>query len=215
MVVDMELEEAKTKVLNLMREKDKIEAQLAELKGILDKNHVGMTEALVDSEGYPRADIDVYQVRHARANIICLQNDHKALMKRIEAGLIEAHSVGRECLPESSASSSPRSAPVASVQDTSSPGEPFVRVNLVSEGSPAEQAGLCVNDLITEFGSVNSQNFRSLKDIGDLVAHSLNKPVIVKVKRRSDYTVLTLVPKPWAGKGLLGCNIILLESVER
>ncbi|XP_063977549.1 26S proteasome non-ATPase regulatory subunit 9 [Diachasmimorpha longicaudata] len=215
MVVDMELEEAKTRVLNLMKEKDKIEGELTELKGILDKNHVGMLEALVDSEGYPRADIDVYQVRHARAKIICLQNDYKALMKRIEAGLTEIHSVGKACPPETSSSSSPRSVSTTPVQDTLSPGEPFLRVNLVSEGSPAEQAGLRINDLVTEFGSINFQNFGSLKDIGDLVAHSLNKSVIVKVKRRSDYVVLTLVPKPWTGKGLLGCNIIPLENVER
>lgn len=30
-----------------------------------------MDENLVDAEGYPRADIDVYQVRHARHRIIC------------------------------------------------------------------------------------------------------------------------------------------------
>lgn len=32
---------------------------------------VGMHEPLVDAEGFPRADIDVYQVRTARHNIIC------------------------------------------------------------------------------------------------------------------------------------------------
>lgn len=35
------------------------------------QNHVGMDEPLVDSEGFPRQDIDVYQVRHARHKIIC------------------------------------------------------------------------------------------------------------------------------------------------
>lgn len=30
-----------------------------------------MNEPLVDFEGYPRADVDVYQVRTARHNIIC------------------------------------------------------------------------------------------------------------------------------------------------
>lgn len=30
-----------------------------------------MTEPLIDSEGYPRSDIDVYQVRHARHQIKC------------------------------------------------------------------------------------------------------------------------------------------------
>jgi len=35
------------------------------------QNNVGMTEALVDDSGYPRQDLDVYQVRHARHKIIC------------------------------------------------------------------------------------------------------------------------------------------------
>jgi hypothetical protein len=30
-----------------------------------------MNEPLVDCEGYPRADVDLYQVRTARHNIIC------------------------------------------------------------------------------------------------------------------------------------------------
>lgn len=32
---------------------------------------VGMNEPLVDAEGFPRDDIDLYQVRTARHNIIC------------------------------------------------------------------------------------------------------------------------------------------------
>lgn len=35
------------------------------------QNRVGMDEPLVDSDGYPRNDIDVYRVRHARHKIIC------------------------------------------------------------------------------------------------------------------------------------------------
>jgi hypothetical protein len=37
------------------------------------QNNVGMTEALVDDSGYPRQDLDVYQVRNARHKIICKQ----------------------------------------------------------------------------------------------------------------------------------------------
>lgn len=38
------------------------------------QNNVGMDDPVVDSEGYPRNDIDVYQVRHARHKIICASN---------------------------------------------------------------------------------------------------------------------------------------------
>ena len=37
----------------------------------IQQGNVGMNEALIDREGYPRADIDVYTVRKARQRIIC------------------------------------------------------------------------------------------------------------------------------------------------
>ncbi|CAD6231704.1 GSCOCG00001544001-RA-CDS [Cotesia congregata] len=188
MVVDMELEDAKKNVLKLMEEKDSIESKLQESRIILENNHVGMNEPLVDAEDFPRADIDVYQVRQARSRIICKITSGKSgdepATSRVTAS---------ENIPE----------------DDEVPGEPFLRVNLVSSGSPAESAGIQLNDLVIEFGSVNVQNFRTLKDIGDLVEQSRYKEIIVKVKRVDmKVAVLTLTPRPWAGKGLLGCNVI-------
>lgn len=75
--------------------------------------------------------------------------------------------------------------------------------------------GIEVGDLILEFGSIVSHNFRGLKDVGDLVERSRYKPIFVKIKRGLNTAVLTLVPKPWSGKGLLGCNVVPVESVER
>ncbi|EFN80300.1 hypothetical protein EAI_13091 [Harpegnathos saltator] len=49
MVIDMELQEAKDAVFELMKKKDEIESNLRALKEILDNNHVGMSESLVDS----------------------------------------------------------------------------------------------------------------------------------------------------------------------
>lgn len=37
----------------------------------LQQKGVGMNEPLVDCEGYPRSDVDLYQVRTARHNIVC------------------------------------------------------------------------------------------------------------------------------------------------
>ncbi|KMQ97442.1 26s proteasome non-atpase regulatory subunit 9-like isoform 1 protein [Lasius niger] len=210
MVVDMELQEAKDAVLQLMKDKEKIESDLRTLKEILDSNHVDMDEPLVDSEGYPRQDIDVYQVRHTRHKIICLTNDHKALMKKIEEGLHKVHGL---------AMGSEAQEPVPNVSDSqeieSVSLEPFLRVNLVSPGSPAEIAGIQVEDLILEFGSIHYRNFKSLTDIGKLVENSRYKTVNLKIKRGSNSIVLSLTPRPWVGKGLLGCNVIPLEIVER
>ncbi|CAL7948577.1 unnamed protein product [Xylocopa violacea] len=207
MVIDMELQEAKDYVLQLMKDKDKIESDMKALKEILDVNHVGMDDPLEDSEGYPRNDIDVYQVRHTRYKIICLRNDHKALMKKIEEGLHKVHALAGNKSETSTATAT-------DIQDTAQL-DPFLRVNLVSPGSPAEAAGIQVDDLILEFGSIDGRNFKSLKDIATLVQNSRYKTVNMKIKRGSNVIALTLIPRPWVGNGLLGCNVIPIETVER
>lgn len=58
-------------VLKLIEEKAKLENDLREQHEILKQNHSDMFEPLVDDQGFPRDDIDVYQVRHARHKIIC------------------------------------------------------------------------------------------------------------------------------------------------
>lgn len=37
----------------------------------LQQKDIGMNQPLVDCEGYPRSDVDLYQVRTARHNIVC------------------------------------------------------------------------------------------------------------------------------------------------
>lgn len=178
------------------------------MTSLFQQNKVGFNEPLVDAEGFPRPDIDVRSVRLARTQIICLQNDLKELTKSIEEGMEKYFQESKETLsstkipPEvrlSSASSSSRDL----AQQT-----PFVVVNLVSPGSPAEEAGIQVRDLITSFGTVTSVNFQDLAQIGELVKNSQNKQVRVRVKRTDKIEELILVPKAWSGRGLLGCNIV-------
>ena len=84
----------------------------------------------------------------------------------------------------------------------------FAKIDLVSDGSPAHDAGLKVGDLVIEFGTQNATNFKSLADIGQLVQNSQNRNVRVKILRNGKVTTLTLVPKKWSGQGLLGCKIV-------
>ena len=88
--------------------------------------------------------------------------------------------------------------------------KPFAKIDLVSEGSPAHDAGMKVGDLILEFGTQNATNFKSLNDIAQLVKNSENRNVRVKILRHGKIATLTLVPKRWSGQGLLGCKIIPL-----
>ena len=48
---------------------------------------------LVDDQGFPRADIDLYDVRTKRHRYVCLQTDHKNVMKNLEMELKATHRV--------------------------------------------------------------------------------------------------------------------------
>uniref|UniRef100_A0A1B6JR76 26S proteasome non-ATPase regulatory subunit 9 n=1 Tax=Homalodisca liturata TaxID=320908 RepID=A0A1B6JR76_9HEMI len=199
--------EMKNEVLNLMTEKNKIEAEIQQFYDVLSANNIGMHEPLVDSEGFPRNDIDVYQVRTARHRIICLQNDHKSTMLKIEAGLHKLHAGNTG----DSAAEGSSSAQLML--------EPFACITLVSAGSPADLCGLQANDQLLEFGSVNKGNFKSMQDIATVVRHSTGQMVNVTVKRKGRHSSLHfhLTPQPWSGQGLIGCKIdpLPVDAIER
>ena len=77
----------------LCDKKDAIEKEIKELVDVLEPSNAvgpvpGLKKPLVDHEGFPRNDIDVYDTRHKRHRLACLQTDHKQIMKEIEAFLI-------------------------------------------------------------------------------------------------------------------------------
>ncbi|CAF2495432.1 unnamed protein product [Rotaria sp. Silwood2] len=196
-------------LLELIKQKDDIEKELNDLANELKlQNNVGMTEELVDRDGYPRNDIDLVRVRQIRQRVICLQNDHKALMKQIEAGLIQVHE--NNVNNSSNTTESITTAP----SNTSFPNkEPFLRVDIVSSQSPAEIAGLHVGDLICRIGTIRKDNFRTIQDVASLVNNSENRSVTLLVQRANtkEQQTLTLIPKKWSGNGLLGCKLTPLS----
>ncbi|XP_055603704.1 26S proteasome non-ATPase regulatory subunit 9-like [Uranotaenia lowii] len=210
-------------VLELMQHKENIERNINEQGQILRANKIGMDDPLVDGSGFPRNDIDVYQVRQARHRIICLQNDLKALMKQIESGLHRVHAESADQQRENLASTKLQAMDIE--DGTSSSGaipsprlatlRPIAKVNVVSEGSPAQEAGIALRDEIVEFGTINSNNFKDLSQIAMVVRSCENKTVLVKVRREGRLLELVLTPKSWTGRGLLGCNIVPLDSIER
>ncbi|KFO10774.1 26S proteasome non-ATPase regulatory subunit 9, partial [Balearica regulorum gibbericeps] len=135
-----------------------------------------------------------------------LQNDHKALMKQVEEALHQLHA--RE--KEKHARDEAEALAEAMSQNRSLP-QAFAKVNAVTPGSPASLSGLQVDDEIVEFGSVNVNNFQNLQNIAMVVQHSEGRPLSVTVIRSGRKVHVGLTPKRWAGKGLLGCNIIPLQ----
>jgi len=68
------------------------EALECEMKGIVSEltsgeNAIGIDTALVDKEGYPRGDIDIYRARTLRKRYGEIEKDLKGIMKKIEGGL--------------------------------------------------------------------------------------------------------------------------------
>ncbi|XP_063051176.1 26S proteasome non-ATPase regulatory subunit 9 [Engraulis encrasicolus] len=206
----MKMTEAKEKskltvedVQKLVKKKDEIEEQIKAYYDVLeDQDGVGMEGALVDVEGFPRADLDLYQIRTARHSISCLQNDHKAVMVEIEDALhrLHAHERAKRERDQQEAQEE------AMEQEVTLP-PAFARVDHVTAGSPASQAGLRVGDQIIQFGSVNPGNFQNLQNIASVVQHSEGKSLSVAVVRNGERVAMSLVPQRWSGRGLLGCNI--------
>ncbi|XP_043099246.1 26S proteasome non-ATPase regulatory subunit 9 [Puntigrus tetrazona] len=185
----------------LIKRKDDIEEQIQAYYDMLQTDGVGMDAPLVDLEGFPRADVDLYKVRTARHNISCLQNDHKAIMVEIEEALHKLHATARV---KQEKDESRMEGPDSTVSLPAA----FALVDAVTQGSPAFQAGLRVGDEIIEFGSINTQNFRTLRDVASVVQHSEGKSLRVGVIRSGQEAHLNLTPKQWSGRGLLGCNLV-------
>ncbi|KAM3589085.1 putative 26S proteasome regulatory subunit [Umbelopsis sp. WA50703] len=181
----------------LIAKKDEIEAQIRELEATLRmQGNVGMDQPLIDREGFPRSDIDLVAVRTARHSIIELTNDHKDIMKQIEAAILGLHQDNRTSKSQavSSGTTSQAAAPTRN--------EPFARVNAVAPDSSAKEAGLIKDDLIVRFGTVHSGNHRMLQALSDVVKEGATVPVVVK--RNDEIITLTLTPKRAGSQYTLG-----------
>nr|KAJ3422230.1 26S proteasome non-ATPase regulatory subunit 9 [Polyrhizophydium stewartii] len=146
------------------RRRDLVEAQLREHQNVLASHNMGMSEPLVDSEGFPIAGVDIYAVRHARVAIIRLQNDHKALTQEMAEALHRMHELARA--EGVAAQGQPR--------DERSE-QAFARVNAVSPDSPCWEAGLQRGDMVLRFGSVSAKTDKPLTALVDLVQGSENR----------------------------------------
>jgi 26S proteasome non-ATPase regulatory subunit 9 len=129
-------------------------------------------------------------------------------MKQIEAGLIQIH--------ENTANnpSNTTTEPTTTTSNTNLPNkEPFLRVDLVSNQSPAELAGLHVGDLVCRIGTIRKENFRTMQDVASLVNNSENRSITLLVQRANtkEQQTVSLTPKKWSGNGLLGCKLTPLS----
>jgi 26S proteasome non-ATPase regulatory subunit 9 len=230
----------KQSLQELSAQKENFEAELSALSSVLEsvgpsrapkdtrrianftlQHGVNMNTGLTTFDGFPRADIDVAQIRTTRARIVRLKNDYKALMAKLEVAVHEHFAAGKsaETLPPTSTSASAPSVADASetvageapaAQSLASAIEPpFARVNTVVENSPADTAGLKAGDKVTRFGYVDWTNHERLGKVARVVQQNENHTILVKVLRDGQMVRLELTPRrDWGGRGLLGCHLV-------
>ncbi|KAK1527498.1 26S proteasome non-ATPase regulatory subunit 9 [Colletotrichum costaricense] len=198
----------------LQNKKENMEAELKALGAVLDSHGVDMNTPLTTQDGFPRADLDIAQVRTTRARIIHLRNDYKELMAMVEKQLHEHFaSLQEEEKPEV-----PLSDNTLADHSASQPlEEPFAKVNAVVPGSPAELAGLKPNDQIRIFGYVNSSNHDNLKKVAECVQGNEGRPVLVRISRPSqgarEELHVTLTPRRnWGGRATKQGSDIAIHS---
>ncbi|VDM40067.1 unnamed protein product [Toxocara canis] len=206
-------------VKKLIAQRDIIDKQIAEQEQILKENGVDMRSSLIDSEGFPLANVDVYSVRHARQAVICARNDRQKLNDRIEALMHELHAIAKQERP-SSKSDSKGDESEQPVHRTNN--HPFARVDKVSSMSPAQQAGLKDGDQILQFGSLHAATFNDMSQFTRIVQNSIGsfknsdlfKKIRVTVLREGRAERLELIPQQWSGRGVLDCSVLPVTSAQ-
>ena len=90
-------DELRRSLMQLDEERLNIELEVAQLNEILNTDiGVGMHGPPIDSENYPRSDIDVHLARISRHRVSCLQTDHSHIMTQIQYKLHQLHSITRD-----------------------------------------------------------------------------------------------------------------------
>eukprot|EP00434_Breviolum_minutum_P016521 symbB.v1.2.014562.t1/scaffold1068.1/size140200/3 len=171
----------------------------------------GVSGPLVDDEGFPRGDIDLYAVRQARNKYVCAQTDHIEIMRKIEQAIAAIHATTKVDVP--------REGPATKMEEDLPEEEnenvflqvklttPFATIDEVSQASPAEAAGLRVGDQVCRFGPVSIQDTGDLNAcfnaIRELVPQRVNTAISVVVLRGEPpvRAELELVPRQWPGRG--------------
>jgi len=77
-------------------------------------------------------------------------------------------------------------------------------VDEVTAGSPAAVDGMLVGDVVVSFGGVSAGE---LSQMAAVLQANENRPVTVVVQRHGAPRELSVTPRAWEGRGLLGCHM--------
>ncbi|XP_071725345.1 uncharacterized protein [Rutidosis leptorrhynchoides] len=215
----------KLETMNLMEKRSAIEVEMNSIIQILSVGGgPGIEGGLVDSEGFPRLDIDIPDVRAQRRRLSELKNDHKEITEKIDANIQILHAA-RVPSKSSSVKDSGKTADgvVSTTSDVVVPASPsssmdvdvvfklpFAMVDEITDGSPAAEDGLQLGDRIVKFGNVEAGDNNLTQKLSSEAQTNQGKAVPVVVMRQGAIINLTVTPRTWQGRGLFGCHFQML-----
>ncbi|KAJ4827594.1 hypothetical protein Tsubulata_036319 [Turnera subulata] len=221
----------KAETMKLMEKRTAIETEMNSIiETLCQPGGPGLSGNLVDSEGFPRADIDIPVVRAQRHRLAELRNDHKEITGKIDNNIQVLHSARlapRTSSPNDSGNdqnlSTDKTIASASSQDgvlrdSTKPMEvdfvasiPFAVVDEIADASPTAEDGLQLGDQVVKFGGVEYEVGENLlQKLASEAQANQGRPVPMVVMRQGAPLNLMVTPRAWQGRGLLGCSFRIL-----
>ncbi|XP_040997159.1 26S proteasome non-ATPase regulatory subunit 9 [Juglans microcarpa x Juglans regia] len=224
----------KSETMTLMEKRSSIEA---EMNSIIDRlcqpGGPGLSGNLVDSEGFPRSDVDIPVVRAERHRLSELRSDHREITEKINQNIQVLHSArlpskssppkdqGNDEGSNSQHSAVPSAGPSTSFHNVlvgDSPNSmdvdlvvslPFAMVDEIADASPAAEDGLQLGDQIVKFGRVEAGENLAQRLASEAQTNQ-GRAIPISIMRQGALINLTVTPRTWQGRGLLGCHFRIL-----
>ncbi|CAL5064353.1 unnamed protein product [Urochloa decumbens] len=209
--------DVKAETMKLMDRRGALEAEMdAIITGLTAPGGPGITGGLVDAEGFPRSDIDIQNVLAQRRRLAELRNDHKDVTNKIDKNLEILHSSKLSRNEQSTSRESDTTASSHIGLSQSEPMEedpvarlPFAMIDEITDGSPAAVDGLQLGDEIVKFGNVEAGDRLQERLMSEAIS-SEDRQVSLSIIRQGSAMNLTITPRRWNGRGLLGCHFRML-----
>ncbi|RLM85917.1 hypothetical protein C2845_PM04G12910 [Panicum miliaceum] len=203
--------DVKAETMKLMDRRGALEAEMdAIIARLTAPGGPGITGGLVDAEGFPRSDIDIPNVLAQRRRLAELRNDHKDVTNKIDKNLEILHSSKLSRNEQTTSRGSDTLASSHIGLSRSEPMEedpvtrlPFAMIDEITDGSPAAVDGLQLGDEIVKFGNVEAGDRLQERLMSEAISNE-GSQVSLAIIRQGSAMNLTITPRRWHGRGLLG-----------
>ncbi|KAH0482587.1 MAG: hypothetical protein KVP17_004893 [Porospora cf. gigantea B] len=185
-------------VLALDSKRKELEVEAQSLGEFLTAQGVGLSQKLIDEEGFPLSGVDHYAVRQARHRLAVLKLDLVKINSEIKQGLETVLAPTSEKYQR----------PVHALRA-------FAVVKDVTPGSPTAGC-LQAHDAVLAVGDVKLTASLSpcalIRRLPAVVQAHEDRDLVFHLLRHGDFLEVVIRPRKWAGAGLLGCHIVALHE---